>query len=161
MAVIGAKTAMIFSCQGSEEKTIVYVLDKGNNQTWKHVYTAVTRGQHRVYVIAKCGGLENAIRKRVIKRDTQLEGFVKDPLKENFLSQSQFNTPKRASSQFAHEASPSPGPSQAYSGMMTLMYSSELGCFSSPKSATPSLCQQEGIPDSCTTSSKKLKVRTL
>ncbi|KAG7320399.1 hypothetical protein KOW79_016252 [Hemibagrus wyckioides] len=147
----------IHTFQGSEEKTIVYVLDKGNNQTWKHVYTAITRGQHRVYVIAKQGGLENAIRERVIKRDTQLEGFVMDLLKKDFLSQSQFNTPKRASSRFAHESSPSPGPSQAYSGMMSLMCSSGLGCFSSP--ATPSPCKREGIADS-STPSKKLKVDT-
>ncbi|KAK3518038.1 hypothetical protein QTP70_033199 [Hemibagrus guttatus] len=149
--------------RGSEVKTIVYVLDNGNNQTWKHVYTAVTRGQHRVYVIAKQGGLQNAIRGRVIKRDTRLEGLVMDLLNDfrgDFLSQSQFNTPKRASSRFAYESSSSPGPSQAYSGMMSLKDSSGLGCFSSPGSATPSPCKRETITDSYTTPSKKLKTDT-
>lgn len=159
---------MIFFCQGSEEKTIVYVLDKGIRQTWKHVYTAVTRGQSRVYIIAKKDGLENAIRGHVIKRSTRLEGLVGDMLHDSgiankdFLSQpsqSQFNTPKRGSGfqtfQSTPEPSSSPGSSQAFPGIM----SSRFG--NSPKSASPSPCKRERITDNCPTESKQLKVRLL
>ncbi|XP_027007574.1 DNA helicase B [Tachysurus fulvidraco] len=146
----------IHTFQGSEEKTIVYVLDSGKGQTWKHVYTAVTRGQNRVYVIVKQGGLENAIRGHVIRRNTRLDGLVAEMLndfggaKKYFLSQpsqSQFNTPKRGSFQSAHESSSSPGPSQAC-------------CFSSPKLASPSPSKRESVTDNSTTPSKKLKVDT-
>lgn len=174
---------MIFSCQGSEEKTIVYVLDSGIPQTWKHVYTAVTRGRSRVYVIAKKEGLENAIRRHVIKRNTRLEGLVMDLLcalgiaKKDFLSQpsqSQFNSPKRDSGfqtfQSTNKPSSSPGPSQAYPGMMSLKdvtsenltdIGSRFGGLSSPKSASPSPCKRERITDDCTRAYKQIKVWTL
>ncbi|KAF5908362.1 DNA helicase B [Clarias magur] len=154
----------IHTFQGSEEKTIVYVLDSGIPQTWKHVYTAATRGQSRVYVITKKDGLENAIRRHVIKRNTRLEGLVSELLhkleipKNDFLSQqsqSQWNTPKRDSGfqyfQSKHEPSPRPGPFQACS---------EFGDLGSPKSATPSPCKRERTADDCTTPSKQIKVET-
>lgn len=171
---------MIFSYQGSEEKTIVYVLDSGICQTWKHVYTAVTRGQSRVYIVAKKDGMEKAIRGRVIKRNTRLEGLVVDMLhdlgmaKKDFLSQSQFSTPKRASgfqtSQSTHGPVSSPGQSQAYPEMRSLKDvtwkspsnpGSGFGGFGSPKSASPSPCKREGVPDNCTTAEKKMKVRAI
>lgn len=174
---------MIFSCQGSEEKTIVYVLDSGIPQTWKHVYTAVTRGQSRVYVLAKKDGLENAIRRHVIKRNTRLEGHVVNLLHELGLadkdfhsqaSQSQFNSPKRGygfqTTQSTHESLSSPGPSQAYPGMRNLKNvtcqnltdtGSMFGDLSFPKSASPSPCKRERTTDNCTMPSKQMKVRTL
>ncbi|XP_026779472.3 DNA helicase B isoform X1 [Pangasianodon hypophthalmus] len=166
----------IHTFQGSEEKTIVYVLDRGIGQTWKHVYTAVTRGQSRVYVIAKKDGLENAIRRYIIKRNTRLEGLIVDLLhnlriaKREFLSQPsqfQFNTPVRGSGlqtfQSTHAPPSSPGPSQAYSGMMSFKNvtwqnltnaGTGFGGLSSPKSASPSPCKR----DNCTTASKQMKV---
>lgn len=166
---------MIFSCQGSEEKTVVYVLDNGSHQTWKHVYTAVTRGQSRVYVLAKKDGLKNAIRRHVIKRNTRLEGLALEMLhdlgiaKNDFQpSQSQFSTPKRGFGFQTFQSSP--GPSQASPGIMSLKdvtwqnpINSGTGfCIhSSPKSASPSLCKREGITNNCTTPSKQMKVRTL
>ncbi|KAF4079735.1 hypothetical protein AMELA_G00181670 [Ameiurus melas] len=170
----------IHTFQGSEEKTIVYVLDSGIPQTWKHVYTAVTRGQSRVYVIAKKDGLENAIRRHVIKRNTRLEGHVVNLLHElgltdkGFLSQasqSQFNSPKRGygfqTTQSTQESSSSPGPSQAYPGMRSLknvscqnLTDGMFGDLSSPKSASPSPCKRERTTDNCTTPSKQMKVDT-
>lgn len=70
--------AMFF--QGSENETIVYVVGESWHQTWKHIYTAVTRGQKRVYVVSKEKGVESAIRKREIPRNTRLGGLVKDQL---------------------------------------------------------------------------------
>lgn len=172
----------IHTFQGSEEKTIVYVLDSGIPQTWKHVYTAVTRGQSRVYVLAKKDGLENAIRRHVIKRNTRLEGHVVNLLHElgladkDFLSQasqSQFNSPKRGygfqTTQSTHESLSSPGPSQAYPGMRNLKNvtcqnltdtGSMFGDLSFPKSASPSPCKRERTTDNCTMPSKQMKVDT-
>uniref|UniRef100_A0AAZ3SIM6 DNA helicase B winged helix domain-containing protein n=1 Tax=Oncorhynchus tshawytscha TaxID=74940 RepID=A0AAZ3SIM6_ONCTS len=70
----------IHTFQGSETETIVYVLGNGSVQTWKHVYTAVTRGQKRVYVIAKQEGMASAIKRRIIPRNTRLGTLVKELL---------------------------------------------------------------------------------
>ncbi|KAK6292340.1 hypothetical protein J4Q44_G00369240 [Coregonus suidteri] len=70
----------IHTFQGSETETVVYVLGNGSVQTWKHVYTAVTRGQKRVYVIAKQEGMASAIKRRIIPRNTRLGTLVKELL---------------------------------------------------------------------------------
>lgn len=62
--------------QGSEAETIVYILGDSPAQNWQHVYTAVTRGQKRVYVVGTEYDLEGAIRKRITPRNTRLCGFV-------------------------------------------------------------------------------------
>ncbi len=65
------------SIQGSEAETIVYVLaSRGEN--WQHVYTAVTRGQKRVYVVGRKGDLKRAIEKKITPRNTRLRGHVKE-----------------------------------------------------------------------------------
>lgn len=64
--------------QGSEQKTIVYVLENGAYQNWKHVYTAVTRGEERVYIIAKNSDLRKAIPGQVINRSTRLAGLISE-----------------------------------------------------------------------------------
>ena len=58
----------------------MYVLGNGKAQTWKHVYTAVTRGKKRVYVVAHKGGIQCAIKAPVIQRNTRLQGLVKELL---------------------------------------------------------------------------------
>uniref|UniRef100_A0A3Q3JID7 Uncharacterized protein n=1 Tax=Monopterus albus TaxID=43700 RepID=A0A3Q3JID7_MONAL len=71
----------IHTFQGSENETIVYVV--GNNtwpQTWKHIYTAVTRGQKRVYVVTSDKAIESVIQRREIPRNTRLGGLVKEQL---------------------------------------------------------------------------------
>ncbi|XP_055793255.1 DNA helicase B isoform X2 [Salvelinus fontinalis] len=98
----------IHTFQGSETETIVYVLGDGSVQTWKHVYTAVTRGQKRVYVIAKKEGMASAIKRRIIPRDTRLEILVKEMLVQPGAegqdqpdqNQTQPGTPRRAAPGF-------------------------------------------------------------
>ncbi|KAM6214671.1 DNA helicase B [Rhynchocyon petersi] len=72
----------IHTFQGSEEQTVVYVVGKAGRQHWQHVYTAVTRGRSRVYVIAEDSQLRNAIKKSCIPRKTRLKYF----LQQNLLS---------------------------------------------------------------------------
>ncbi|XP_072529579.1 DNA helicase B [Salminus brasiliensis] len=172
----------IHTFQGSEEKTIVYVLGNGVCQNWKHVYTAVTRGQQRVYVIAKDGCLEEAIRGQVIKRNTRLAGLVTDmigKLRETRddlctqASQSDFGTPKRGSSFQPFQAtlqSSSPGPSpacySARSQCATPYFKKDpdqtqntaenelVGC----QSGSPSLFKRQNSSDDCSTPSKQQKM---
>ncbi|XP_068132840.1 DNA helicase B isoform X2 [Hyperolius riggenbachi] len=70
----------IHTFQGSEEDTVVYVLGSAGRQTWKHVYTAVTRGRKRVYIIAQGYQLENAIANKAPERRTRLRQRLKDRL---------------------------------------------------------------------------------
>ncbi|XP_026090207.1 DNA helicase B-like [Carassius auratus] len=68
----------IHTFQGSEAETIVYVLGNTFVQNWQHVYTAVTRGQKRVYVVGRERDLARAIEKRITPRNTRLRGRVKE-----------------------------------------------------------------------------------
>lgn len=70
----------IHTFQGSEESTVAYVVGKAGRQHWQHVYTAVTRGRSRVYVIAKESELRSAIRKRSFPRKTRLKHFLQKQL---------------------------------------------------------------------------------
>uniref|UniRef100_A0A8D2IIT1 UvrD-like helicase C-terminal domain-containing protein n=2 Tax=Urocitellus parryii TaxID=9999 RepID=A0A8D2IIT1_UROPR len=70
----------IHTFQGSEENTVVYVVGKAGRQHWQHVYTAVTRGRCRVYVIAEESQLQNAIRKNSVPRKTRLKHFLQNKL---------------------------------------------------------------------------------
>ncbi|XP_060050960.1 DNA helicase B isoform X2 [Erinaceus europaeus] len=70
----------IHTFQGSEECTIVYVVGQAGRQHWQHVYTAVTRGRCRVYVIAAESQLRNAITRHSIPRKTRLKHFLQKEL---------------------------------------------------------------------------------
>ncbi|XP_067283463.1 DNA helicase B-like [Pseudorasbora parva] len=90
----------IHTFQGSEAETIVYVLGDSIAQNWQHVYTAVTRGQKRVYVVGTERDLEGAIKKWITPRNTRLCSYVKVPkqgledcLSQSACSQSQVQTP--------------------------------------------------------------------
>lgn len=82
----------IHTFQGSEAETIVYVLGDSRGQNWQHVYTAVTRGQKRVYVVGKEDDIKRAIKKPIIPRKTRLCSLVKKvvapPGAEETLTQS-------------------------------------------------------------------------
>lgn len=82
----------IHTFQGSEAETIVYVLGNCTGQNWQHVYTAVTRGQKRVYVVGKEDDIIKAIKKRITTRKTRLCSLVKKvvapPGAEETLTQS-------------------------------------------------------------------------
>lgn len=102
LSLLHANCLFVFSLQGSESETIVYVLGDSIAQNWQHVYTAVTRGQKRVYVVGTESDLEGAIKKWITPRNTRLCWFVKstvakqgpeDSLTQYACSQSQVETP--------------------------------------------------------------------
>ncbi|XP_063783609.1 DNA helicase B [Pseudophryne corroboree] len=76
----------IHTFQGSEEDTVVYVLGAAGRQNWKHVYTAVTRGRKRVYIIAKEAQLDQAIANKSRERKTRLQQRLKDVLAQSRAS---------------------------------------------------------------------------
>ncbi|KAG9342318.1 hypothetical protein JZ751_016820 [Albula glossodonta] len=74
----------IHTFQGSEAETVVYVLGNGCGQSWRHVYTAVTRGKKRVYVVSTEAGMKTAVEmKTKTKRQTKLEALVKQEFSKN------------------------------------------------------------------------------
>ncbi|KAK7149777.1 hypothetical protein R3I94_009172 [Phoxinus phoxinus] len=117
----------IHTFQGSESETIVYVLGDSIAQNWQHVYTAVTRGQKRVYVVGTESDIEGAIKKWITPRNTRLCWFVKttvakqgsvDFLTQSVCTQSQVETPVNHSfgaSQSTPVATHCPSPSQSFS----------------------------------------------
>ncbi|XP_055986753.1 DNA helicase B [Sorex fumeus] len=76
----------IHTFQGSEEQTVVYVVGRAGRQHWQHVYTAVTRGRRRVYVIAEESQLRSAIARNSIPRKTRLKHFLQSQLSRNCAS---------------------------------------------------------------------------
>ncbi|XP_021482968.2 DNA helicase B [Meriones unguiculatus] len=80
----------IHTFQGSEENTVVYVVGKAGRQHWQHVYTAVSRGRSRVYVIAQESELRRAIWKRSFPRKTRLKYFLQKKLSSDSASPTHF-----------------------------------------------------------------------
>ncbi|KFV57775.1 DNA helicase B, partial [Gavia stellata] len=72
----------IHTFQGSEEKTIVYVVGNPGRQHWQHVYTAVTRGRCRVYVLAEEMHLRRAVTNKNMPRKTRLQRFLREAIAE-------------------------------------------------------------------------------
>ncbi|NXG07479.1 HELB helicase, partial [Sakesphorus luctuosus] len=72
----------IHTFQGSEEKTVVYVVGNPGRQHWQHVYTAVTRGRCRVYVVAEEQHLRRAVTNRNVPRKTCLQRFLREAIAE-------------------------------------------------------------------------------
>ncbi|XP_078532479.1 DNA helicase B [Lissotriton helveticus] len=70
----------IHTFQGSEEGTVVYVVGTAGRQDWQHVYTAVTRGRQRVYIIAKEDQLVKAVFNKCRPRKTRLRQRLKEKL---------------------------------------------------------------------------------
>lgn len=70
----------IHTFQGSEEKTVVYVVGNPGRQHWQHVYTAVTRGRCRVYVIAEEMHLRKAVTNNNFPRKTRLQRFLREAI---------------------------------------------------------------------------------
>ncbi|XP_027311989.2 DNA helicase B isoform X1 [Anas platyrhynchos] len=100
-----AKTIHTF--QGSEEKTVVYVVGNPGRQHWQHVYTAVTRGRCRVYVIAEERHLRRAVNNKSIPRKTRLQRFLREEIAE--IS----TCPEQISSTLTKDA---PNPSESGTG---------------------------------------------
>ncbi|KAL8221475.1 UNVERIFIED_CONTAM: hypothetical protein K2H54_068339 [Gekko kuhli] len=71
----------IHTFQGSEEKTVAYVVGNAGRQNWQHVYTAVTRGCSRVYIVAEKAKLQKAIANKEFPRKTHLRKHLQDAFK--------------------------------------------------------------------------------
>ncbi|NXI05890.1 HELB helicase, partial [Pachycephala philippinensis] len=82
----------IHTFQGSEERTVVYVVGNAGRQHWQHVYTAVTRGRCRVYIVAEESHLRRAIKNKNVPRKTRLQRFLREAIAETN------NCPKEMSS---------------------------------------------------------------
>ena len=63
----------IHKFQGSEADTIVYGVSNSKMETWKHVYTAVTRGKKRVVIVGTWEDLANAVKRNSRPRQTTLQ----------------------------------------------------------------------------------------
>ncbi|NXQ70528.1 HELB helicase, partial [Quiscalus mexicanus] len=72
----------IHTFQGSEERTVVYVVGNAGRQHWQHVYTAVTRGRCRVYIVAEELHLRRAVKSKEITRKTRLQKFLRETIAE-------------------------------------------------------------------------------
>ncbi|NXU61414.1 HELB helicase, partial [Horornis vulcanius] len=83
----------IHTFQGSEEKTVVYVVGNAGRQHWQHVYTAVTRGRCRVYVVAEELHLRRAVKNKEITRKTRLQRFLREAIAETNSCPKQTTTP--------------------------------------------------------------------
>ncbi|XP_054436041.1 DNA helicase B [Pteronotus mesoamericanus] len=87
----------IHTFQGSEEQTVVYVVGKAGRQHWQHVYTAVTRGRCKVYVIAEESHLRNAILRNSVCRKTRLRHFLQNELSTSCASPADRASPSPSS----------------------------------------------------------------
>jgi hypothetical protein len=63
----------IHKFQGSEADTIVYGVSNSKMETWKHVYTAVTRGKKRVVIVGTWENLVAAVKRKSRSRQTTLQ----------------------------------------------------------------------------------------
>ncbi|NWR05761.1 HELB helicase, partial [Paradoxornis webbianus] len=83
----------IHTFQGSEERTVVYVVGNAGRQHWQHVYTAVTRGRCRVYVVAEKQHLRRAVKNKEITRKTRLQRFLREAIAETNNCPTQMSSP--------------------------------------------------------------------
>ncbi|NXU96752.1 HELB helicase, partial [Cettia cetti] len=83
----------IHTFQGSEERTVVYVVGNAGRQHWQHVYTAVTRGRCRVYVVAEELHLRRAVKNKEITRKTRLQRFLREAIAETNNCPKQMSSP--------------------------------------------------------------------
>ncbi|XP_016430115.1 DNA helicase B-like [Sinocyclocheilus rhinocerous] len=124
----------IHTFQGSEAETIVYVLGScGEN--WQHVYTAVTRGQKRVYVVGRERNLKRAIVKKITPRNTRLRGRVKEIVAQQ-------------------------GPKDSFAQSDCRQSHVETPVNHGPSQSTPVASKRPAQSDPCTTQSKLMKQTT-
>ena len=67
----------IHKFQGSEADTVIYVLSGSNHESWRHVYTAVTRGKKNIVIVGRYQDLEKAIKRKPLRRQTALAEKVR------------------------------------------------------------------------------------
>ncbi|XP_042324079.1 DNA helicase B isoform X2 [Sceloporus undulatus] len=92
----------IHTFQGSEENTVVYVVGNAGRQNWQHVYTAVTRGRCRVYIVAEEANLKAAIARENFHRKTCLQKRLKEALTEKMSSSQPTSSQERLHNQDAN-----------------------------------------------------------
>ncbi|XP_072511401.1 DNA helicase B isoform X2 [Notamacropus eugenii] len=101
----------IHTFQGSEEDTIVYVIGKAGRQHWQHVYTAITRGRSRVYVIAEESQLRKAVKQNTSPRQTRLKHFLQRKLADSYTFPTEVSSPSKSHGQSkGHSSQPSAAP---------------------------------------------------
>ncbi|NWW27689.1 HELB helicase, partial [Falcunculus frontatus] len=83
----------IHTFQGSEERTVVYVVGNAGRQHWQHVYTAVTRGRCRVYIVAEELHLRRAIKNKNVPRKTRLQRFLREAIAETNSCPKEMSSP--------------------------------------------------------------------
>ncbi|KAG8514143.1 DNA helicase B [Galemys pyrenaicus] len=121
----------IHTFQGSEEQTVVYVVGQAGRQHWQHVYTAVTRGRCRVYVIAQESQLQKSIKKSSIPRRTRLKHFLQDKLYVGCAFPADFASPSKNSGD-------SGGPGSTQGSALLLPAVTAVGVVDdTPRSVTP------------------------
>ncbi|XP_036155158.1 DNA helicase B isoform X2 [Myotis myotis] len=98
----------IHTFQGSEEQTVVYAVGKAGRQDWQHVYTAVTRGRSRVYVIAEEAHLRSAISRNNVRRKTRLKHFLQDQLSSSPASPPEGASPSKGPEDSRGASTPPP-----------------------------------------------------
>ncbi|KAJ8373603.1 hypothetical protein SKAU_G00041830 [Synaphobranchus kaupii] len=103
----------IHTFQGSEAETIVYVLGNGYLQDWKHVYTAVTRGRKRVYVISTDAGLRNTVERWRAERQTRLGELARRAFSQDRAEGEESFGTQRTQPHAPHQETPSTGPKPA------------------------------------------------
>ncbi|EQB78423.1 hypothetical protein CB1_000866008 [Camelus ferus] len=101
---------IFFITGGSEEKTVVYVVGKAGRQHWQHVYTAVTRGRCRVYVIAEESQLRSAIMRHSVPRKTRLKHFLQNELSMSGASPADFVSPPESTGDSRRPSTQPPAP---------------------------------------------------
>ncbi|NXI39373.1 HELB helicase, partial [Galbula dea] len=83
----------IHTFQGSEENTVVYVVGNPGRQHWQHVYTAVTRGRCRVYIVAEELHLRRAVTNKNMPRKTRLQRFLREAIAQTSNCPTQASSP--------------------------------------------------------------------
>jgi hypothetical protein len=67
----------IHKFQGSEADTVVYGVSSSKNETWKHVYTAITRAKKNIVIVGLWEDLRNAIQRKPFPRQTYLKEKIR------------------------------------------------------------------------------------
>ncbi|XP_034626777.1 DNA helicase B [Trachemys scripta elegans] len=99
----------IHTFQGSEERTIVYVVGNAGPQHWQHVYTAVTRGCCRVYIVAEESQLRKAVTTKSFPRKTRLQQRLRETFAEMSDSPEQMSSHLKGCWQSqGHDTQPGP-----------------------------------------------------
>ncbi|XP_078075953.1 DNA helicase B isoform X2 [Mustelus asterias] len=70
----------IHTFQGSEADTVVYVVGTAGRQNWQHIYTAVSRGRQRVYVVTSEDHFIRAVTAKSPHRNTRLRELLQEKL---------------------------------------------------------------------------------